>query len=87
MILAEEASQVYQLVREGGPFVVAFAVLVLGGGVFWKMVGKPTLDALMTISANFAKAADKLENGTHRQEAATARHEALADRLEERLGG
>lgn len=65
MLLSEDPG-FWALVRDGGPFVVAFVVLVLGGTIFWRMVGKPSLDALLAISANFAKAADKLEHTANR---------------------
>lgn len=74
MLLAED--QTWQLVREGGPFVIAFVALIVGVGVFWKIAGKPSLDALLTISANFAKAADKLEQTTNRLDSVTERLES-----------
>lgn len=83
MIMADEASQAYQLVREGGPFVVAFVVLVGAVVIFWRLAGKPTLEALLTISANFAQAANKLESTTRRQEEVAARLEVLVGQQQE----
>lgn len=73
-MLAEE--QTWQIVREGGPFVIAFCALVIGVATFWKLAGKPSLDALLTISANFAKAADRLDSSTNRLDHAVGRLEA-----------
>jgi len=74
MLFAEDLG-LWQIVRDGGPFVVAFIALIIGVITFWRIVGKPSLDALLTISANFARASDKLEHNTNRLEAVAAKME------------
>lgn len=81
MLLADDP-QIMQLVRDGGPFAVAFAILVIAFIVFWRLVGKPSLDSLLTISGNFKEATHALEENSKQQRELIARHEAVVDRLE-----
>lgn len=59
-----EASAFIPLVKDSGPVVVA--IVILGVGIFflWKLVGRPSLDSLLTISSNFAKASSDLSQTT-----------------------
>lgn len=64
-MLAQDASALIPLVKDSGPVVVA--VVLLGIGIFflWKLVGRPSLDSLITISSNFAKASSDLSQATN----------------------
>ena len=86
MFLADaDTANVYQIVREGGPFVVAFTALVIGFVVFWKIVGKPTLSAMLTISGDFSKASNEFKQGCEQLEKIAARQENVVSRLEEHI--
>lgn len=73
-----------ELVRNGGPVAVGLVILVIMGLVVWKIAGKYTIDALVTISANFARATSELERITDRAQDAVTRAEAIVNQKEDR---
>lgn len=52
-----ELSALQQLAKDGGPFCLAFAIMVIGGLLLWKYALKPAMDSLQTMHSTAATCA------------------------------
>lgn len=94
-----ELGALQSLVKEGGPFAIAFGLLIVGGIILWKYALKPVLDSLQSMhstaascaashaeaSRNNLAAAEKNGVAAAMNQAAAQHTGAIAERLLDKL--